>query len=356
MSKVFKGVKNIIKPIAKIALPIAASFVPGIGPLGMAAAGALGGALGGGGLKGALLGGALSGLGAGVFGSAPAQGSSIFSQANNSVYNALSPLRSIGNSITGGIKDLVSPLGLFGGGTSSATPAAISSGGSLIKSLPGQAAINAGKAAAGVANSFSGLSPSVVANTAADSGIFGTGLGLKDIATGLTLLQAVNPQQPEGTLSQKEIMDRMDADRAKQDASNAKFIESLNSPAPLNRTQTRPNIDYYSYGSRPEELFFDNPGGDKIHFKKGGKVNSTNSSPLAGIGGQDDSVHAKLSAGEYVIPADVVSGLGDGNTEAGAAKLDQLLKNLRKQRSSSYKKGKLPPKAKSPLEYMGALA
>lgn len=353
MSKVFKGVKNIIKPIAKIALPIAASFVPGIGPLGMAAAGALGGALGGGGLKGALLGGALSGLGAGVFGSAPAQGSSIFSQANNSVYNALSPLRSIGNSITGGIKDLVSPLGLFGGGTSSATPAAISSGGSLIKSLPGQAAINAGKAAAGVANSFSGLSPSVVANTAADSGIFGTGLGLKDIATGLTLLQAVNPQQPEGTLSQKEIMDRMDADRAKQDASNAKFIESLNSPAPLNRTQTRPNIDYYSYGSRPEELFFDNPGGDKINFKKGGKVNI---SPLAGIGGQDDSVHAKLSAGEYVIPADVVSGLGDGNTEAGAAKLDQLLKNLRKQRSSSYKKGKLPPKAKSPLEYMGALA
>lgn len=52
-----------IKKIASIALPIAASFIPGIGPIGSILAGAAGGALGGGGLKGALLGGATSGLG-----------------------------------------------------------------------------------------------------------------------------------------------------------------------------------------------------------------------------------------------------------------------------------------------------
>lgn len=45
-----------IKKAAPIALPIAASFIPGIGTLGAAALGGLGGALQGGGLKGALLG------------------------------------------------------------------------------------------------------------------------------------------------------------------------------------------------------------------------------------------------------------------------------------------------------------
>lgn len=52
-----------LKKIFKVAAPIAASFIPGVGPLGAAAIGAAGGALGGGGLKGALLGGISGGLG-----------------------------------------------------------------------------------------------------------------------------------------------------------------------------------------------------------------------------------------------------------------------------------------------------
>lgn len=68
-------------------------------------------------------------------------------------------------------------------------------------------------------------------------------------------------------------------------------------------------------------------------------------------GGQADHVPARLSGGEYVMDADVVSALGDGNTDAGAAKLDQMRENLRTHKRSAPS-DKIPPKAKSPLDYM----
>ena len=40
------------------------------------------------------------------------------------------------------------------------------------------------------------------------------------------------------------------------------------------------------------------------------------------VPGRTDHIHAAPSADSYVIPADVVSGLGEGNTEAGAKTLD----------------------------------
>lgn len=68
-------------------------------------------------------------------------------------------------------------------------------------------------------------------------------------------------------------------------------------------------------------------------------------------GGQADVVEAKLSGGEYVMDADSVAALGDGNTNAGAQVLDKMRENLRKHKRSAPS-NKIPPKAKSPLEYM----
>lgn len=45
--------------------------------------------------------------------------------------------------------------------------------------------------------------------------------------------------------------------------------------------------------------------------------------------GRADTVPAMLSGGEYVIPADVVAMLGDGNNEAGGKILDKLVAQLR---------------------------
>jgi len=64
-------------------------------------------------------------------------------------------------------------------------------------------------------------------------------------------------------------------------------------------------------------------------------------------GGQADTVKAMLSEGEFVVPADVVSHLGDGNNESGALKLYSLMKNVRKQKGAS---NKLPPTAHNNAE------
>lgn len=68
-------------------------------------------------------------------------------------------------------------------------------------------------------------------------------------------------------------------------------------------------------------------------------------------GGQADQVNAKLSDGEFVIPADVVSHLGDGNNNNGAGKLNELIKNVRVQKTGH---NKFPPKAHGALSYMGS--
>ena len=54
----------------------------------------------------------------------------------------------------------------------------------------------------------------------------------------------------------------------------------------------------------------------------------------------DGEVEARLSDGEYVIPADVVSHLGNGNSAAGADKLGKMMDNVRKERTGNKKQGK----------------
>jgi len=68
-------------------------------------------------------------------------------------------------------------------------------------------------------------------------------------------------------------------------------------------------------------------------------------------GGQDDMVPANLSPGEYVWDADTVSALGDGDNKQGAAILDATREAIRKHKRSAGP-DQIPPRAKSPLEYM----
>jgi hypothetical protein len=54
----------------------------------------------------------------------------------------------------------------------------------------------------------------------------------------------------------------------------------------------------------------------------------------------DNKRPAKLSGGEFVIPADVVSHLGNGNSEAGAKQLYDLMERVRKARTGTPEQGK----------------
>ena len=47
-----------------------------------------------------------------------------------------------------------------------------------------------------------------------------------------------------------------------------------------------------------------------------------------------DQQPVAVSPGEYIVPADVVSGLGDGSSDAGAEELDQMLDDVRRSRQN----------------------
>lgn len=112
--------------------------------------------------------------------------------------------------------------------------------------------------------------------------------------------------------------------------------------------------------------YYNNPNftGEPLAMKKGGGVENHGcvieeefsfpfsiSKFLKGeTGGQDDTVPILASDGEYVIDASTVSDLGDGNSKAGAKKLDEMVTEVRKHKRGG--KTNLPPKSKSIFKYI----
>lgn len=100
---------------------------------------------------------------------------------------------------------------------------------------------------------------------------------------------------------------------------------------------------------------------DKLAMKKGGVVpnmffaekemnypNGKGKFLMGYTKGQADKIPADLSDGEYIIPADVVAHIGDGNNMAGGKEFDRLVKTIRKAKGG---KVTLPPKSKSLTSY-----
>ena len=54
----------------------------------------------------------------------------------------------------------------------------------------------------------------------------------------------------------------------------------------------------------------------------------------------EEEQEARLSDGEFVIPADIVSHLGNGNSDAGAKTLYAMMDRIRKARTGTKKQGK----------------
>ena len=89
--------------------------------------------------------------------------------------------------------------------------------------------------------------------------------------------------------------------------------------------------------------------GGMPHYGLGGYAAGGNPRLLRGPGdGMSDNIPAmigrkqpaRLADGEFVIPADVVSHLGNGSTEAGAKRLHEMMTRVRKERTGNPKQGK----------------
>jgi len=114
--------------------------------------------------------------------------------------------------------------------------------------------------------------------------------------------------------------------------------------------ETTTEDQYYDYN--PDEIEYAADGGLIGHnpqfFSEGGMGNRY----VRGDGdGTSDSVPAMLASGEFVIPADVVSGLGNGDNDAGAQVLDQFMQAIRKHKRAADP-SELPEDSKGPLSYL----
>jgi hypothetical protein len=153
-----------------------------------------------------------------------------------------------------------------------------------------------------------------------------------------------------------------------------KLPKGWNDPLPQynwKRQQTTPrNDNYFTYGQMPEDVFFDDnavsndafPIAQPGHYRggftlaNGGALQDTRTEHYVhggtGASGRADNIDAKLSENEYVMDAESVAMLGDGNPEAGARKLDQMRSNLRRHKGKALARGKFTPAAKDPHDYM----
>jgi hypothetical protein len=89
--------------------------------------------------------------------------------------------------------------------------------------------------------------------------------------------------------------------------------------------------------------------GGIMGYSLGGYASGGNPRLLRGPGdGMSDNIPAtiadrqpaRLADGEFVVPADVVSHLGNGSTEAGAKKLHEMMNSVRRARTGNPKQGK----------------
>jgi hypothetical protein len=68
--------------------------------------------------------------------------------------------------------------------------------------------------------------------------------------------------------------------------------------------------------------------------------------------GRSDHVDARLSPGEFVMDAETVALLGNGDSDAGARELEHMRQNIRKQKGQALAKGHFSPDAKAPGAYL----
>ncbi len=393
LKKAWKSVKKVVKKAAPFAGIIASVFMPALAPAigaAMGASGVAATALGNAVISGAS--GAITGGGKGALAGALTGGLSPYAgKIGGGALGKIAP--SLAKS--GAVNDIVGKA-LIGGAGSKIQGGDFSSGAiqsgvlAALSPRPGQpqtpSAASAQTAGASAAPPASGGMlqdigmPDLEATTAGASSVNIPQPGILSRALGsITDYAKANPLQAGiGALG---VVNALSSGRGGEEGEGGPPPElppGFNDPLPqleFNRQRQAMDPDaYYTYGSGAEHSFFGNnvlpekekekPTGTGLPKARGGGVlaqmASGGPSPAAaqqlvkGPGsGREDLIDAKLSDGEYVFDAETVALLGDGSTDEGARRLDQLREKIRKHKGRKLAKGKFSDDAKPPEEYLG---
>ena len=365
--------KDIVEPILPY-VKYVAPFIPGVGPALAVGLGALSSGFAGPGgfnLKRGIMGGitayGMSNIAAGL-GEAGAAGGSDFGATStpgaSSVANTPAPDYSLS---TGGSGVGINPNASLGAeGMGSGIDATVSSAGSTAAPTEGISwantpnPVNAAPSSGGMwdklttnpyttgdylqgMKNLTGLGPQGYAGIADASKAFGTKAGMGSAAA--TLM---------GTTGEMAVNE---AEKFKQEAEDAANLQEAKRKR--YRTLGLANMEAHPWKKYAEGgAIEDNQGlygqadglatgGTPIsNFARGG---TTNPRFLSGGGdGMSDSIPAtidnkqpaRLADGEFVIPADVVSHIGNGSSKAGAKRLYSMMANVRKARTGNPNQGK----------------
>lgn len=359
-----------IKKIAKVVLPIALNFIPGVGPALAAVTKGISGALSLGAAGTAIVGkvvqgaasGALSGGGKGALAGALTGGlSGVAGKVGSKV------LSGVGLNTTNKALQNVVGQGLVGGAASSLT---------------------GGKFADGLKSGALGAALTPIAQNALADTKFGSKYGINP-SKEPSLLNPGGGTSPDGldfyTPTSRPPM-TVNSDYtvgapgtsgggqsnlmqlASKYALPAMLLSSATGKAPADpgapplppefteqlpvydfdrsRTQDDEN-DYYSYGAGPERSFYNQntvPTPPPVQAARGQLVRGPGT-------GRSDDIPAQLSDGEYVMDAETVALLGDGSIDAGARKLDEMRKRLRAHKGKKLSQGEFSDAAGEPEEY-----
>ena len=167
-------------------------------------------------------------------------------------------------------------------------------------------------------------------------------------AVGPMMAPAPMQQQPMGALSQVSAMGAKPSPLA---PAVPQQMQSRGVPQQVAPQQQNPAYRYFSYGQIPPSVTspmqpvqqpLQNRATGGLAMAHGGNVPD----------GRTDDIPAMLSQGEYVMDAETVALLGNGNNDAGAKRLDHMREAIRKQKGGALSKGKISPDAQSPLAYL----
>jgi hypothetical protein len=125
----------------------------------------------------------------------------------------------------------------------------------------------------------------------------------------------------------------------------------------FSRTRTQPTGDMrrYAIAGGEQDFYKENelPEMPRTAAAMGGLMRAAQGRYVKGDGhGREDRIPALLSDGEYVFDAETVSMLGDGSSDAGAKKLDQMREQIRKHKAGGLARGRMSPDAKDPSRYL----
>jgi len=121
------------------------------------------------------------------------------------------------------------------------------------------------------------------------------------------------------------------------------------------RRQLPTDLSRYAMAGGEQDFYEENelPEMPRTPAAMGGLMRAAQGRYVKGQGhGREDRIPALLSDGEYVFDAETVSMLGDGSSDAGAKKLDQMREQIRKHKAGGLARGRMSPDAKDPARYL----